>query len=117
MNVYPTAPGHQMDLNLVWAQIQELSEVLAANREATRGLLHRVGEARRLVAEEAAAQEAEATAVAAGGGSQDIDLAPGAQQQVSASGDREGRRAGFGGLDLAALMRIIDSDSFNGTVV
>ena len=43
----PTAPGQQMDLNYLWQQVQELSAVLAQNREATHGVILRVGELQR----------------------------------------------------------------------
>ncbi|KAI9836515.1 MAG: hypothetical protein M1838_005012 [Thelocarpon superellum] len=46
VNVFPTAAGHQLDLNHLWGQVQELSGVLERNRESTQGLVRRVGEVR-----------------------------------------------------------------------
>jgi hypothetical protein len=36
--MFPAGAGHQLDLNHLWQQVQELSSVLAANRESTSGL-------------------------------------------------------------------------------
>ncbi|KAI9802708.1 MAG: hypothetical protein M1825_002730 [Sarcosagium campestre] len=46
VNVFPTAAGHQMDLNHLWQQVQELSGLLAQNRESTRGIVRSVDEVR-----------------------------------------------------------------------
>ncbi|PWW78313.1 hypothetical protein C7212DRAFT_200176 [Tuber magnatum] len=43
--MFPTA-GHQMDLNHLWQQVQELSAILAQNRESTAGLVRRADEIR-----------------------------------------------------------------------
>src|SRR5436305_7281543 len=40
VNLMPTS-GHQMDLNHLWAQVQELSSLLASNRESTAQLFRR----------------------------------------------------------------------------
>ncbi|KAL0637984.1 hypothetical protein Q9L58_003063 [Maublancomyces gigas] len=47
VNMFPTAAGHQLDLNHLWQQVQELSTILAANRESTAGLVRRADEIRR----------------------------------------------------------------------
>lgn len=47
LNTYPMPPGQQMDLNFLWQQVQELSSVLAHNRESTQGIIRRVGELQR----------------------------------------------------------------------
>ncbi|TGZ84899.1 hypothetical protein EX30DRAFT_353119 [Ascodesmis nigricans] len=45
--MYPTTPaGTQLDLNHLWQQVQELSALLAANREAASGLVRRADEIR-----------------------------------------------------------------------
>jgi hypothetical protein len=44
--MFPGSAGHQMDLNHLWQQVQELSAVLAANRESTVGLVKRADEIR-----------------------------------------------------------------------
>jgi predicted transcriptional regulator len=46
VNMFPTAAGHQLDLNHLWQQVQELSAVLAQNRESTAGLVRRADEIR-----------------------------------------------------------------------
>lgn len=46
VNMFPTAAGHQLDLNHLWQQVQELSAILAANRESTVGLVRRADEIR-----------------------------------------------------------------------
>ena len=46
VNVFPTAAGHQLDLNHLWGQVQELSGLLERNRESTQGIVRRVGEVR-----------------------------------------------------------------------
>lgn len=46
MNLIPTAAGHQLDLNHLWGQVQELSGLLERNRESTQGIMRRVGEVR-----------------------------------------------------------------------
>ena len=46
VNVFPTAAGHQLDLNHLWGQVQELSGLLERNRESTQGIVRRVGEIR-----------------------------------------------------------------------
>lgn len=53
LNILPTPVGHQMDLNYLWQQVQELSTLLAQNREATQGIVRRVGELQRRAAERA----------------------------------------------------------------
>lgn len=50
INVYPTAAGHQLDLNYLWQQVQELSAVLHQNREATQGIIRSVVELQRRAA-------------------------------------------------------------------
>ena len=45
-NLIPTAAGHQLDLNHLWGQVQELSNLLERNKESTHGVLQRVGEFR-----------------------------------------------------------------------
>ncbi|KAI9786996.1 MAG: hypothetical protein M1816_007748 [Peltula sp. TS41687] len=50
INVYPTAAGHQLDLNYLWQQVQELSAVLQQNREATQGIIRSVVELQRRAA-------------------------------------------------------------------
>ncbi|KAF8545477.1 hypothetical protein BDD12DRAFT_914977 [Trichophaea hybrida] len=44
--MFPGGAGHQLDLNHLWQQVQELSAVLAANRESTVGLVKRADEIR-----------------------------------------------------------------------
>lgn len=44
--MFPTGAGHQLDLNHLWQQVQELSAVLAANRESTVGLVKKADEIR-----------------------------------------------------------------------
>ena len=46
VNVFPTAAGHQLDLNHLWNQVQELSGLLERNRESSQGIVRRVGEIR-----------------------------------------------------------------------
>lgn len=45
--MYPTASaGSQLDLNHLWQQVQELSALLAANRETATSLVRRADEIR-----------------------------------------------------------------------
>ena len=44
MNVFPT--GHQMDLNHLWTQVQELGAQLEDNRKQTRSILSKIGQLR-----------------------------------------------------------------------
>jgi len=44
--MFPAGAGHQLDLNHLWQQVQELSSVLAANRESTSGLIKKADEIR-----------------------------------------------------------------------
>jgi len=44
--MFPAGAGHQLDLNHLWQQVQELSAVLAANRESTVGLVKKADEIR-----------------------------------------------------------------------
>lgn len=44
--MFPGGAGHQLDLNHLWQQVQELSAVLAANRESTVGLVKKADEIR-----------------------------------------------------------------------
>lgn len=44
--MYPASAGHQLDLNHLWQQVQQLSEVLARNRESTEGLVKKADEIR-----------------------------------------------------------------------
>ena len=44
--MFAAGAGHQLDLNHLWLQVQELSAVLAANRESTVGLVKKVDEIR-----------------------------------------------------------------------
>ncbi|KAI9680676.1 MAG: hypothetical protein M1817_004116 [Caeruleum heppii] len=46
VGMFPTSAGHQMDLNHLWGQVQELSGLLERNRESTAGIVRRVGELR-----------------------------------------------------------------------
>ncbi|KAI9759801.1 MAG: hypothetical protein M4579_002100 [Chaenotheca gracillima] len=50
MNAFPTAAGHQMDLNHLWALVQELSAQLKENRDHTQLIVSRVAEIRRRAA-------------------------------------------------------------------
>ncbi|KAI9784580.1 MAG: hypothetical protein M1839_001802 [Geoglossum umbratile] len=54
VNVLPTAAGHQLDLNHLWNQVQELSGLLERNRESSQGIVRRVGEIRERAAVEGA---------------------------------------------------------------
>ncbi|KAI9767783.1 MAG: hypothetical protein M1840_005464 [Geoglossum simile] len=54
VNVFPTAAGHQLDLNHLWNQVQELSGLLERNRESSQGIVRRVGEIRERAAVEGA---------------------------------------------------------------
>ncbi|KAI9886945.1 MAG: hypothetical protein M1823_001237 [Watsoniomyces obsoletus] len=54
LNAMPMAPGHQMDLNYIWQLVQELSAVLAENRESTEGIVRKVGELQRRALRETA---------------------------------------------------------------
>ncbi|KAH0559782.1 hypothetical protein GP486_003698 [Trichoglossum hirsutum] len=54
VNVFPTAAGHQLDLNHLWNQVQELSGLLERNRESSQGIVRRVGEIRERAAIEGA---------------------------------------------------------------
>lgn len=54
LNALPIAPGHQMDLNYIWQLVQELSAVLAENRESTEGIVRQVGELQRRALKDAA---------------------------------------------------------------
>ncbi|KAI5820246.1 hypothetical protein BZA77DRAFT_301928 [Pyronema omphalodes] len=44
--MFPQSSGQQMDLQFLWNQVQELSAILAANRESTVGLVKRADEIR-----------------------------------------------------------------------
>jgi hypothetical protein len=44
MNVFPA--GQPVDLNLLWAQVQELSAQLEDNRKQTRSILSKIGQLR-----------------------------------------------------------------------
>ncbi|KAI5793066.1 hypothetical protein EDC01DRAFT_717319 [Geopyxis carbonaria] len=44
--MYTAGAGHQLDLNHLWTQVQELSAILAANRESSAGLVRRADEIR-----------------------------------------------------------------------
>jgi hypothetical protein len=44
--MFTAGAGHQLDLNHLWQQVQELSAVLAANRENTVGLVRKADELR-----------------------------------------------------------------------
>ncbi|KAI9835982.1 MAG: hypothetical protein M1837_003549 [Sclerophora amabilis] len=47
VNIFPTAAGHQMDLNHLWSIVQELSAQLKENRDSTQHIVGRVAELRR----------------------------------------------------------------------
>jgi hypothetical protein len=42
--MFPGTAVHQLDLNHLWQQVQELSSLLETNRESTQGIVKRVGE-------------------------------------------------------------------------
>jgi hypothetical protein len=44
--MFTAGAGHQLDLNHLWQQVQELSAVLAANKESTVGLVRKADELR-----------------------------------------------------------------------